>query len=436
LTTSVFISILYEQKAAMSILLNFLKDLFIGRKKDNSSTPFEFFPDMSNNPVTFPFMSVNPGVFDRVYIKPESFTKQDAVVKSVVDFFESSKINVQVSRLESSYLYTIIYLTLSKDKIFSSSNIPRLSSSLEIYMGINGCRITPDNVPNGIVVFIPKSNVSSLRMGNIFAEDDFTDFILDGYNNLTGVMSVLPLTLGYDAYGKPVILDLTKLPSLLIGGSSGSGKSNLIHTLMATLLTYVPKNMLEFYLVDTKLVELNKYQKLEQVKEFISVHEDISGMCHRLIDIMGKRYKTFNDSDVSDIEEYNRLYAGFPMPYIVVVLEEFGDLMQLSNNMVEALFIKILQQGRAAGIHVIAATQRPSADMINSTIKANMPCRIALKVSSTIDSKIIINSSGAEKLSNVGDMIIYESGNYTKAQSLYIDRKELMKIINLTKLIK
>ncbi len=218
--------------------------------------------------------------------------------------------------------------------------------------------------------------------------------------------SPLPLAIGKDISGGPIVADLDKMPHLLIAGQTGSGKSVMINTLLTSLLYRNTPSDLKLILVDPKQVEMNLYDNIPHLLSPV-IHEPekcISALKWAVAE-MERRLRTFREVGKRNIAEYNSLKAEEGMPYIIIVIDELADLMMMAARDVEALVVRIAQKARAAGIHLVIATQRPSVDVITGLIKANVPGRIAFTVVSQVDSRTIIDMAGAEKLLGSGDML-------------------------------
>lgn len=230
--------------------------------------------------------------------------------------------------------------------------------------------------------------------------------------------SPLAIAIGKDISGAPVVGDLERLPHLLIAGQTGSGKSVMINTLLTSLLYRNSPSDLKLILVDPKQVEMNLYKDLPHLLAPV-IHEPekcISALKWAVAE-MERRLKAFAEVGKRNIAEYNQLKKEEGMPYVVIVVDELADLMMMAARDVEALIVRIAQKARAAGIHLVIATQRPSVDIITGLIKANVPGRIAFTTISQIDSRTIIDQAGAEKLLGRGDML-YSIPEYPKPKRM------------------
>ncbi len=242
----------------------------------------------------------------------------------------------------------------------------------------------------------------------------------------------LCIGLGKDISGNIISADLAKMPHLLVAGSTGSGKSVCINTIIAGLLYRATPDEVKLILVDPKVVELSNYNGIPHLlTPVVTEPKKAASALHWAVAEMERRYKAFADSHVRDIKSYNA-QAAEKMSYIVIIIDELADLMMVAKVDVEDAILRLAQKARAAGIHLILATQRPSVDVITGIVKANIPSRIAFAVSSQTDSRTIIDMGGAEKLLGKGDMLFYPIG-YNKpvrVQGAFVSDDELNKIVD------
>ncbi|MCF7972255.1 MAG: DUF87 domain-containing protein [Phycisphaerae bacterium] len=243
----------------------------------------------------------------------------------------------------------------------------------------------------------------------------------------------IPVAVGVDAAFSPFSVDLTELPHLLIAGTTGSGKSVFVKTLIASILYHLTPNEARLVLIDPKRVEFGVFaSSLFCACDVITDFEDVPPVFNALVAEMEQRYALLEKAGVSDIKQYNAsVEPPQRQPYIVVVVDEFADLLMQNADGFEQPAIRLAQKARACGIHLVLATQRPSADVIKGLLKTNIPGRIALSVSSKIDSKIILDISGAESLTGKGDLIClcpaFRDG--IRLQGAYISNEEIQKIM-------
>lgn len=255
---------------------------------------------------------------------------------------------------------------------------------------------------------------------------------------------LLEVPLGRDVAGKLITLDITKTPHLLIAGATGSGKSVAINGIITSLLMNCTPDEVKLMLVDPKKVELGVYNGIPHlISPVVTESKKAAISLNKLVAEMERRYETFANVGARNIDGYNRLIKNQqasmdtgekPMPYIVGIVDELADLMMVSSNEVEGAIIRIAQMGRAAGIHMIIATQRPSVDVITGLIKANVPSRMAFAVSSGTDSRTILDQNGAEKLLGRGDMLFKLVGKKPiRVQGAFISDEDVEKVVSFVK---
>ena len=241
----------------------------------------------------------------------------------------------------------------------------------------------------------------------------------------------LPIALGKSISGNPIIGDLTSMPHLLIAGTTGSGKSVCINTIILSLLYKLTPDKCKFILIDPKMLELSTYEKIPHLLcPVITEPKRAASVLGWVVKEMESRYRLMTKEGVRNIDGYNEKHS-LPMPYIVVIVDEMSDLMLVAGKEIENYIQKLSQMARAAGIHIIMATQRPSVDVITGTIKANFPTRISFQVTSKIDSRTILGEQGAEQLLGKGDMLYMTSANrISRIHGPYVSENEIEKINN------
>ncbi len=248
--------------------------------------------------------------------------------------------------------------------------------------------------------------------------------------------SKLTVSLGLDVSGTPQAANIAKMPHVLIAGTTGSGKSVLINSFIASLLFRASPSEVKLILIDPKRVELTGYNGIPHLMTPVIVEvEKILASLKWAMDEMDRRYKTFADNGVRNIDSFNEL-AGFQsLPYIVIFIDELADLMAFAPVDMEDAIARLAQMARATGIHLVVSTQRPSVDVLTGLIKANIPCRIAFNVSSMVDSRVIIDMPGAEKLLGRGDMLYTppEQAKPTRIQGAFVSEKEVRKLVDYLK---
>lgn len=248
--------------------------------------------------------------------------------------------------------------------------------------------------------------------------------------------SKLTVALGLDVSGNPLVVDIAKMPHVLVAGTTGSGKSVLINAFISSLLFRASPQEVRLIMIDPKRVEFTVYNGIPHLLTPVIVDPSkiLSALKWAMAE-MDKRYKLFAERGVRNIDSYNELSGFQALPYIVIFIDELADLMMFAPVEVEDAIARLAQMARATGIHLVIATQRPSVNVITGLIKANVPCRIAFNVSSMIDSRVIIDSPGAEKLLGRGDMLYVppESSKPTRIQGTFISEKEVKKLVDFLK---
>lgn len=245
--------------------------------------------------------------------------------------------------------------------------------------------------------------------------------------------SKIAVALGLDVSGNPTVADLSKMPHVLIAGATGSGKSVLVNAFIASILFRASPEEVKFIMVDPKRVELTGYNGIPHLITPVIVDpEKVVNALRWALGEMESRYKLFAEVHVRNISGYNELSGFQAMPYIIIIIDELADIMLLARNEVENDITRLAQMARATGIHLVLATQRPSVDVITGLIKANIPCRIAFNVTSMIDSKVIIDGPGAEKLLGRGDMLFIppDVAKPKRIQGAFVKDKEISDLIN------
>jgi len=251
--------------------------------------------------------------------------------------------------------------------------------------------------------------------------------------------TLLSLAIGTDVSGNTVVGDLTRMPHLLIAGATGSGKSVCINALIAGMLFQATPEELKYILIDPKRVEFSMFQDMPHLLVPVVTESDHATSALRwAVAEMETRYKLFASHTVRNIADFNSRAPEMglnPLPYIVIVIDELADLMMVAAGEIEELICRIAQLARAVGIHLIIATQRPSTDIITGLIKANIPSRIAFAVGSQVDSRVILDSGGAEKLLGRGDMLYQpvDAGKPTRIQGAFVSDPEVEGVVNFWK---
>ena len=274
------------------------------------------------------------------------------------------------------------------------------------------------------------SNTVGIEIPNLSRENVYLSEILNNANFRNKGIK-LPIALGKNISGDPIISDLSSMPHLLIAGTTGSGKSVCINTIILSLLYRHTPEKCKFILIDPKMLELSTYEGVPHLLcPVITEAKKAASVLGWVVKEMESRYRLMTKEGVRNIDGYNSKHK-LPMPYIVVVVDEMSDLMLVAGKEIENYIQKLSQMARAAGIHIIMATQRPSVDVITGTIKANFPTRISFQVTSKIDSRTILGEQGAEQLLGKGDMLYMSSANrIVRIHAPFVSEDEIDKINN------
>ena len=280
------------------------------------------------------------------------------------------------------------------------------------------------------IAIIPGSNTVGIELPNNFRENVYLSEILTN-SDFKSKNIKLPIALGKNISGKPIVGDLAAMPHLLIAGTTGSGKSVCINTIILSLLYRHTPEKCKFILIDPKMLELSTYEGIPHLLcPVITEAKKAASVLGWVVKEMESRYRLMTKEGVRNIDGYNSKHK-LPMPYIVVVVDEMSDLMLVAGKEIENYIQKLSQMARAAGIHIIMATQRPSVDVITGTIKANFPTRISFQVTSKIDSRTILGEQGAEQLLGKGDMLYMSSANrIVRIHAPFVSDNEIEKINN------
>jgi S-DNA-T family DNA segregation ATPase FtsK/SpoIIIE len=262
---------------------------------------------------------------------------------------------------------------------------------------------------------VPNTSVATVKLGDLIAAPQFA-------------RSRLPIGIGMDVGGKPVVADLTRMPHLLVAGATGSGKSVCINSLITSLLFTRTPDEVQLILIDPKQVELSQYRGLPHLRlPVVTDMEVVVAALRWTVLEMERRYGVFAEVGARNVVAYNDRFPDQRIPYLVLVVDELADMMMTAAEDVERLICRLAQLGRAAGVHLVVATQRPSVDVLTGLIKANLPTRIAFAVSSQIDSRVILDRTGAERLIGRGDGL-YQAGdemNPRRVQGAFVSDEEI-----------
>lgn len=352
--------------------------------------------------------------------KTEIIKNAKKLEKTLLDFGIEAKV-LQVSKGP-----TITRFELQPAPGVKVSKIVSLADDLALSLASSDIRIeAPIPGKSAIGIEVPNKIKSDVKIREVLLSKEYMD-----------IETKIPFALGKDIAGNPIVANLEKMPHLLIAGATGSGKSVCINTLIVSILYKSRPDEVKLLMIDPKVVELSVYNGIPHLLiPVVTDPKKASFALNWAVNEMTKRYKLFSELGVRDLHSYNRKLdeeqANEKLPQIVVIIDELADLMMVAPNEVEESICRLAQMARAAGIHLIIATQRPSVDVITGTIKANIPSRISFAVSSQADSRTILDMNGAEKLLGKGDMLYYPVGSSKpiRVQGAFISDKEVEKIV-------
>ncbi|HEX8806049.1 MAG TPA: DNA translocase FtsK 4TM domain-containing protein [Candidatus Aquilonibacter sp.] len=312
---------------------------------------------------------------------------------------------------------------LRPDRGVKISKIASLADDLALALAATSVRIeAPIPGKSAVGIEVPNATVSIVTVREI----------LEAMPN-RGTIPPLWMALGKDITGRPVFGDLGKMPHVLVAGATGSGKSVCLNTIIASLLVSATPDQVQLLLIDPKRVEFTVYNGIPHlIKDVIIDARMAAGALFEMTKEMDARYERFAKAGVRKIEEYNAKYPDETLPYVVIVIDELADLMLVAPAKVETTIMRLAQLARATGIHLLVATQRPSVDVITGLIKANIPSRISFAVSSQVDSRVILDMNGAERLLGRGDMLYLpiDAPKPIRAQGAFITGHEVNRLVD------
>lgn len=356
--------------------------------------------------------------------KKELLTNAKVLESTLESFGVSAKV-IQVSKGPS-----VTRFELQPKAGVKVSKIVNLADDIALNLASGGVRIeAPIPGKAAVGIEVPNKDLTPVYLREVIESDEFI------YSK-----AKIAFAMGKDIGGNCVVSDLSKTPHLLIAGATGSGKSVCLNTLIIGILyKYLPEEV-KLLMIDPKVVELSIFNGIPHLLvPVVTDPKKAAGALYWAVNEMTKRYKLFADNNVRNIEGYNELLAkGIikeKLPLIVIIIDELADLMMVCPNEVEDYIARLSQMARAAGMHLVIATQRPSVDVITGVIKANIPSRISFAVSSSIDSRTILDSSGAEKLLGKGDMLFLPIGESKalRIQGAFITEEEVEKVVDFIK---
>lgn len=348
-----------------------------------------------------------------------STTLNDEVFERLERLFLNNSISCERVNVVDSSNFTVIDYEVFNYNI-TYDKIKRLEKSIQnLYLPNSNAVISPSKDKVGFSISIPKKE---------------KDIITTGYClSKTNLKSSLEIPIGVDEYNNPIVVDIAKMPHLLVSGTTGSGKSVCINSIISSILCNAEPYSVQFLMIDPKQVELSQYEGLKgfmacpPITNIYKASSVLYNVCRR----MDQTYADIKRKGCKNIDEYNAI-SDVKLSKLIIVIDELADMMIQNKKEVEPLLIRIAQLGRACGIHLILGTQRPSREVVTGLLKVNIPARICFKVPQSVNSRVVLDQSGAEKLLGQGDGLFQDSnGNdLIRFQSAYISTEEVDNIIN------
>lgn len=368
--------------------------------------------------------------YEKTEVNEAELEKNKQTIKDVLFHY-----GIEIGNLTVTVGPTVILYEFNPPIGSKISGIRKAEDDISVKIGGQGARIVAPIPGKGTVgIEAPNPNPSVVGLKDIISSSKFKESTAE-----------LPLAMGKDVFGQMEIGDLTEMPHLLMAGATGQGKSVALNTSIMSMLYSMHPALVKFVFIDPKKVELSMYKPLkyhflgeyeEGKNSIVSDEKETISVLKRLNDIMDKRYDLLEEARTRSVQEYNRkcfldeLGRGHNhLPYFVVMIDEFADLIMGSGDDVEHYITRLAQKARAVGIHLVVATQRPSSDVITGLIKANFPSRIAFKTSSKTDSRTILDANGAEQLVGKGDMLFSYGTEMKRLQSPFVDISEIDNVV-------
>lgn len=300
------------------------------------------------------------------------------------------------------------------------SKIRNLKDELAVTLRVPSVRIIAPMADGSVGIEVPNRDREILQVSDLLNTWEYQNTAMQ-----------LPLAIGRTVTNKLFMVDLAEMPHLLVAGATGQGKSVCLNVMLMSLLHKKTPSELQLVLIDPKKVELSLYSKIESsylVAPVITEPDEAEQKLNDICDLMDERYELLNSVGVRNIQEYNTIPIVEKLPYLVVVIDEYGDLVMTSGRQMERYICRIAQKARAVGIHMIISTQRPSATIVTGNIKANFPTRIAFRTTTGTDSRVILDQTGAERLTGKGDMLYFAGAETTRVQCAYTSLSDVTQL--------
>jgi len=386
-------------------------------KKDRSENKMRAFIKSKSN---YKFPSLDLLETESIHPRVGDIRANANIIKRTLQNF-----GIDVEMSEVNVGPTVTQYTLKPAEGVKLSSITALQNDLALALAAHPLRIEAPIPGRSLVgIEVPNRSISLVRLGSLLKEGDFQK-----------TSSSLCFALGRNVKGESVLANLSKMPHLLIAGSTGAGKSVCIHSILSSFLFKNSPETLRLILIDPKRVELSHYNEIPHLlTPVITDYKKVLPALRWATDEMERRYNLLSEYKTRDIEGYNSKVLAkeeMPLPYVVIIIDELADLMARYGRDLEGLIIRIAQMARATGIHLIVSTQRPSVEVITGLIKANITARIAFQVASQVDSRTILDMAGAEKLLGNGDMLYLapDASKPRRIQSAYVSEEEVNKLV-------
>ncbi|GAA4872009.1 DNA translocase FtsK [Paenibacillus vulneris] len=398
-----------------------------GASDDDVPAPEDF--DIHNKPLEVPYELPSFQLLAKPNLsKGAESLDYKAVARKLEATLESFGVRAKV--LEVVRGPSVTRYEIQPDVGVKVSRIVGLTDDIALALAAKDIRMeAPIPGKSAIGIEVPNTEVSIVTMREVMETTAFQES-----------SSKLSITFGRDISGQPIVGNLARMPHMLVAGATGSGKSVCINGIITSILYKAKPDEVKFLMIDPKMVELNVYNGIPHLLAPVVTDPRRASLALKKVVVeMEKRYELFSKSGTRNIEGYNNMLietqTGAPLPYIVVIVDELADLMMVAANDVEDAICRLAQMARAAGIHLIIATQRPSVDVITGVIKANIPSRIAFGVSSQVDSRTILDMAGAEKLLGRGDMLYLPMGasKPVRVQGAFLSDSEVEAVVNFVR---